>query len=129
MPVVQLSKHNFKQTIEQHPFVIIDFWAPWCEPCLAFTDTFEAVSKQHADIVFAQINIDADPEIAASFNLKQIPALLVIRQQIVVDAQVGAMAAQELDQAIAAWGAFDISEIDRHFNEKAQKEGAGATAV
>lgn len=87
MPVVQLSKHNFKQIIEQHPFVIIDFWASWCEPCLAFADTFETASSQHADIVFAQINIDDDPEIAASFNLKQIPALLVTRQQIVVDAR------------------------------------------
>lgn len=129
MPVVQLSKQNFKQTIEQHAFVIIDFWAPWCEPCMAFSDTFEAVSSQHPDIVFAQVNVDDDAEISASFNLKQIPALLVIRQQVVVDAQVGAMSSLELEQAIVAWRAFDISEIDRHFNEKAQQQVLGQAAV
>ncbi|HAF00829.1 MAG TPA: thioredoxin, partial [Methylophilaceae bacterium] len=44
MAVVALNKENFKETIEKNSFVIVDFWAPWCDPCVAFTSTFEAAA-------------------------------------------------------------------------------------
>ncbi|MCB5191853.1 thioredoxin family protein [Methylobacillus arboreus] len=119
MTVQYLNKSNFKQTIENNAFVIVDFWAPWCEPCVSFTPTFEAASQAHADIVFAMVNIDEDPEISNYFNVKQIPAVMPIRDQIVVDAQVGEMSTSELEKAIKAWGEFDVTEVNRHFNEKA----------
>jgi thiol:disulfide interchange protein len=53
MAVVELNKDNFKRTIEQNAFVIVDFWAPWCDPCLTFTETFKQVAENHPDIVFA----------------------------------------------------------------------------
>ncbi len=37
MAVIELTKANFKDTIEKNSFVIVDFWAPWCEPCVNFT--------------------------------------------------------------------------------------------
>ncbi|SNR74017.1 thioredoxin [Methylobacillus rhizosphaerae] len=118
MAVQHLNKGNFKQAIEGNAFVIVDFWAPWCEPCMSFSPTFEAASDVHSEIVFAMVNIDESPEIAQYFNVKQIPAVMPIRNQVVVDAQVGDMTARELDEAIAAWGEFDVTEIDRYFKEK-----------
>ena len=44
--LVTLTKDNFKKTIEDNPFVIVDFWAPWCDPCVAFTPVFEAAAKK-----------------------------------------------------------------------------------
>ena len=44
--LVTLTKDNFKKTIEENPFVIVDFWAPWCDPCVAFTPVFEAAAKK-----------------------------------------------------------------------------------
>jgi len=46
MATVKLTKKNFKKTIEENDFVIVDFWAPWCEPCVEFTPVFEAAADK-----------------------------------------------------------------------------------
>jgi len=61
--LVTLTKDNFKKTIEENNFVIVDFWAPWCEPCVNFTPVFEAAAKKNKDIVFGMVDIEKDPEI------------------------------------------------------------------
>ena len=47
-----LTESNFKKTIEENEFVIVDFWATWCKPCVAFTPIFEAAAKKNKDIIF-----------------------------------------------------------------------------
>ena len=44
--LVVLTKENFKKTIESNAFLVVDFWAPWCEPCINFTPIFEAAAKK-----------------------------------------------------------------------------------
>ena len=75
---VTLTKDNFKKTIEENDFVIVDFWAPWCDPCVEFTPTFEAAAKKNKDIIFGMVDIEKDKEIADYFQIKVIPGLLVI---------------------------------------------------
>ena len=72
MAVVILTKENFKQTIESNNFVIVDFWAPWCEPCMVFTPTFEAAAAANPDIVFGMVNTETDPEIGDYFEVAPI---------------------------------------------------------
>ena len=80
MAVLELTQENFNQTIEGGKTVIIDFWAPWCGPCRAFAPTFEAVSEQYPDVVFAKINTEAEQQLAAAFNIRSIPTLMVFRE-------------------------------------------------
>ena len=54
---VTLTKDNFKKTIEENEFVIVDFWAPWCDPCVEFTPTFEAAAKKNKDIIKNRLSI------------------------------------------------------------------------
>jgi len=49
MAVLTLNKANFKSTIENNPFVIVDFWAPWCDPCVAFTPTLSPTAHREAE--------------------------------------------------------------------------------
>lgn len=119
MSVITLSKANFKETIENNHFVIIDFWAEWCEPCINFTPTFKKSAEQNVDIVFCMLNSDTDADIAKFFNIEQIPCILAIKDQVVIDGVVGLMPPEKFSESIIQWRNFDNSEINRHFAEKA----------
>jgi thioredoxin 1 len=122
MAVVALTKANFKQTIESNAFVIVDFWAPWCEPCVAFTPTFEAVSNNHPDIVFGMVDTEADPEISEYFEVAQIPGILVIRDQAGIHTQVGEIGAPALEEIIKWARARDMSLVHEHYAAEAKKK-------
>ncbi|MDR5172790.1 thioredoxin family protein [Methylobacillus sp. Pita2] len=121
MPVLQLTKANFKQTIESNDFVIVDFWAPWCQPCVAFTPVFEAASEQNPDIVFGMVNTEEDPEISEYFEVDKIPGILVIREQAGIHAQVGEIGAPALDKIIEWARAYDMTQVREYY---AQQEAA-----
>ncbi|HEY0563669.1 MAG TPA: thioredoxin family protein [Methylophilus sp.] len=118
MAVVALNKENFKATIENNPFVIVDFWAPWCDPCVAFTPVFEATSEKNPDIVFGMVNTEADPEIAEYFEVNQIPGILVIREQAGIHAQVGEIGAPAFDQIIQWARDFDMTPVREYYANK-----------
>lgn len=122
MAVVALTKANFKQTIENNNFVIVDFWAPWCEPCVAFTPTFEAAAAKNTDIVFGMVNTETDPEIGDYFQVNQIPGILVIREQAGIHAQVGEIGAPAFDEMIKWAREHDMSTVREFYkNEAVQK--------
>ena len=122
MAVVTLTKANFKQTIESNNFVIVDFWAPWCEPCMLFTPTFEAAAAKNPDIVFGMVNSETDPEIGEYFEVTQIPGILVIRDQAGIHTQVGEIGAPALD-AIIDWARErDMAAVHEHYQVEAKKK-------
>ncbi|MGP1717829.1 MAG: thioredoxin family protein [Methylophilus sp.] len=122
MAVLTLTKANFKETIESNDFVIVDFWAPWCDPCVAFTPTFEAAAAKHTDIVFGMVNTEADPEISEYFDVKQIPGLLVIRERAGINAQVGEIGAPALEEIIKWARDYDMTQIRKHYAEEDAKK-------
>ena len=122
MAVLSLTKENFKQTIESNPFVIVDFWAPWCEPCVLFTPTFEAASVANPDIVFGMVNTEADPEIGDYFEVAQIPGILVIRDQAGIHTQVGEIGAPALDEIIKWARERDMAAVHEHYQAEAKKK-------
>lgn len=121
MAVVALNKTNFKETIEKNNFVIVDFWAPWCEPCVDFTPTFEAASAKNPDIVFGMVNTESDPEISEYFEVNQIPGILVIREQAGIHAQVGEIGAPAFDEIIKWAREFDMTQVREYYKEEAKK--------
>lgn len=121
MAVVELTKTNFKETIEKNNFVIVDFWAPWCDPCVAFTDTFKAAAEKNPDILFGMVNTETDPEIGDYFEVKQIPGILVIREQAGIHAQVGEIGAPAFDKIIEWARDFDMTPVRAYYEEQAKK--------
>lgn len=120
MAVVALTKANFKETIENNPFVIVDFWAKWCDPCVAFTPTFETAAEKNPDIVFGMVDTEADPEIGEYFEVNQIPGVLIIREQAGIHAQVGEIGAPALDKLIEWAREFDMTPVREYYKQQAK---------
>jgi thioredoxin 1 len=110
---IELTKENFESVVTGHPMVLVDFWAPWCVPCRAFAPTYERASERHADVVFAKLNTEAEPEVAAAFNIRSIPTLMFFREQVILYAEAGALPPATLEEVIARAKAVDMVEVHR----------------
>ncbi len=117
MAVTELTKETFDRTIAQHPFAIIDFWAPWCGPCLSFAPVFETVSERHPDILFAKIDTEREQELAAQFQVRSIPTLMIIRDGIIIYAQAGALPESALEDLIRQAENLDMDEVRKQLAE------------
>ena len=124
MAVVELTKENFEQTITGNGFVIVDFWAPWCGPCRSFAPTYEEVSGEHPEIVFAKVNTEEQQEIAAHFQIRSIPTLMIFRDQIIIFSQPGALPKTAFKQLVEKASDLDMADVRRQIEEERGKGSA-----
>jgi thioredoxin len=111
MATMQLTKDNFEQEVLGNDIAVIDFWAPWCGPCKSFGPTFEAVSDQHEDVLFAKVNTEDEQELAAHFNIRSIPTLMIIRDKVIVFTQAGALPKPALEDVVSQAKALDMDMV------------------
>ncbi len=120
MAVIELTKDNFEEVVTGNNFVIVDYWAPWCGPCRSFAPTFEAVSEEHPDIVFAKLNTEEEQEIASHFNIRSIPTLMIFRERVIIFNQPGALPEGGFRELITKASALDMKEVHQQMaDEKA----------
>jgi thioredoxin len=118
MAALELTKDNFDEVVSNNDTVIVDFWAPWCGPCVGFAPIFEQASEKHPGVVFAKINTDEEQELAGHFQIRSIPILMVFREKIILFAQPGAMTGGSLEELITKVAEVDMVEIHKQVVEE-----------
>ncbi|WP_156725138.1 thioredoxin [Streptomyces apocyni] len=111
MSTQELTKDNFDAIVSENDFVVIDFWAEWCGPCRQFGPVYEDVSERHPDVVFGKVDTEAQPELAQAFGVQSIPTLAVIRDQVAIFAQPGALPESTLEDVIGQARKVDMDEV------------------
>ncbi|MFE1288933.1 thioredoxin [Streptomyces sp. NPDC058751] len=110
---VELTKENFDQTVTDNEFVLIDFWAEWCGPCRQFAPVYEKAAEANPDLVFAKVDTEAQPELAAAFDIRSIPTLMIVRDQVAIFAQPGALRSTDLTEVIEWARKQNMDEVRR----------------
>ena len=94
---MKLNKENFeKEILNGNGTALVDFYADWCGPCKMLAPIIEEISAERADILVGKINVDDSPELAAQYQITNIPTVLVFRDGKVITRSVGFKSKQEL---------------------------------
>ena len=118
MATVALTKENFESVVTGNDMVIVDFWAPWCGPCRAFAPIFEASSEKHADVVFAKVNTEEEPELAGAFNIRSIPTLMFFREKVILYSEAGSLPPPGLEQVIVQTKAVNMADVHEEIAQR-----------
>jgi len=87
---IQVTDSNFDEIVNKHQLALIDCWAPWCGPCLAFAPTIDELTEEYAEkILVGKLNVDDNPQTAERFQIFSIPTVLIMKEGSEVDRIVG----------------------------------------
>ena len=97
MSVLTITKANFEnEVLKSDKPVLLDFWATWCGPCMMVSPIVDEISDEVTDKKVGKINVDDEPELAASFGIVSIPTLVVMKNGKVTNKSVGLKSKQEI---------------------------------
>ncbi len=97
---IELNEHSFAKFIARTSLpIIVDFWAPWCQPCRMMAPEFAAAARALGTaVVLAKLNTEEASSVANQFQIQGIPCLIAFRNGREVARKSGLMRAQQIEQ-------------------------------
>jgi thioredoxin 1 len=97
--IPEVSDNNFQaEVLESETPVLVDFWAPWCGPCRLVTPVLEQIADERGDeLKIVKLNVDENQQVAGSFQVMQIPTLILFKGGEVAKKVIGAQPKRKLE--------------------------------
>lgn len=100
MAVAEIQDNTLQETLEQHEWVLLDFWAPWCGPCNLLAPELEKLDELIGhQVKIVKMNVDDNPESVSQYGIMSIPAMKLFHKGELADSATGFAPAE----AIADW--------------------------
>lgn len=81
--------------------VVVDFWAPWCQPCRIVSPTIEALAEEYkGKVKVGKMNVDENPQVPGNFGIMSIPTVMIFKKGQPVKTLIGAQAREVYKQVI-----------------------------
>lgn len=109
--VRSMNQADFEALIGSDAIVFVDFWAPWCAPCVQFSSVYEKVAQQYPSIVFTSVQIEDQPAIAELFEIRSIPHLMVFKQGVAIYSESGSIPESTLKELAEQALSVDMTTI------------------
>ncbi|XBG86487.1 thioredoxin [Enterococcus cecorum] len=97
----EITDATFSQEISEG-LVLVDFWAPWCGPCRMQAPILDQLSQKYdeTELKITKLNVDDNPQTAASFGVMSIPTLLFFKDGELVEKRVGVRPKPALEEIV-----------------------------
>jgi thioredoxin 1 len=101
--VVHLTEQTFDEALAvANGVLMVDFWAPWCRPCVALAPVLEEIAQaSRGNVTLAKVNVDEEPMLAARHGIRSIPTVLFVKDGKVADQVVGAVPKAQIEAKLA----------------------------
>ena len=102
---LELTSINFAAHAQKSELpLVVDFWANWCGPCQSFAPVFsQAAGELEPHFRFGKINTEQQQQLAAQFNIRSIPTLMLFKQGKLIAQQAGALPKQAFYQCLSKY--------------------------
>ena len=98
MSEINVNNENFENVVIKNEMpVLVDFWAPWCGPCMMLSSTISEIAEEYKDkIVVAKVNVDSNDVLAIKYGISSIPTLLLFKNGQIINQSIGFKQKNEL---------------------------------